>query len=256
MLAKERLAYIMKRVADHQSISVAALAKEMQVSLSTVQRDLRKLALEGMIEREHGGALPHNFSQTIHTYSEVSVDEKASVKQKEKDWIARVASKIIKENECIFIDSGTTTAGLAPYLRNRKITIVTNSHYVVRKLRGAIAKILVLGGEYNSKYDMNWGSVTLEEIKQLHFDRCFMSANGCSAKTGEMYSVELDNGLVKKNVMERSTYKYALIDASKFEMKALYTFAHAAAFDQIFVDDDSQEKETLSNITVCKEDIA
>ncbi|MDF9825599.1 DeoR family fructose operon transcriptional repressor [Breznakia sp. PF5-3] len=254
MLAKERLAYIIKRLGSNQSISVSTLSKELNVSLSTVQRDLRKLEKDGKIERERGGALPHNFSETITSFSEVTVDEKEKLNQKEKDCIARCASQVVEENECIFVDSGTTTAYLAPYLMNRKITIVTNSHYVVRHLRGAIAKILVLGGEYNEKYDMNWGSITIEEIKKLHFDRCFISANGFDLDTGEFYNVEIDNGLVKKNVMERSKRKYAMVDHTKFEMKAMYTFAYLEDFDEVYVDEYPKHIKKNKKVKICKEE--
>lgn len=252
MLAKERLAYIIKRLNQNQSLSINSLSKELNVSLSTVQRDLKKLALEGKIDRERGGALPPNFSETVTIMNEVAVNEKENLNQKEKDGIARKASETIQENECIFIDSGTTTAYLAPYLMNRNLTIVTNSHYAVRHMRDAKAKILVLGGEYYRKYDMNWGSVTLEEIKRLHFDRCFISASGFNIDSGELYNVEIDNGLIKQNVMERSDYKYIMMDHSKYDMKAMYTFAYADEFDAIYVDIYPKEKKHLHNIVITK----
>ena len=49
MLAKERLLYIIKRLQAQPSISVADLCKELQVSKSTIQRDLKILEDEGKI---------------------------------------------------------------------------------------------------------------------------------------------------------------------------------------------------------------
>ena len=65
MLAKERLAYVVKRLQVQPSISIQELSKEMNVSFSTVQRDLRKLEQNGNIERSRGGAISKQVSEII-----------------------------------------------------------------------------------------------------------------------------------------------------------------------------------------------
>lgn len=251
MLSKERLRYIIQRLEADQAVSVTTLSREMEVSLSTVQRDLRKLVAEGKIEREHGGAITNDFAQMLSSRTEESVDKKTALHKQQKQHVASVASQVIEDGDCIFVDSGTTTAYMVPYIRNRNITIVTNSLYLVAKLRGCKAKVVVLGGTYDSKYDMNSGSITLQAIRQFQFDRCFISANGWNTDTHELFSVESENGIIKESVMEQSVYNYLLIDSSKFDVRAMYVFANEDAFTQIYVD--CYLKGKNKKITICKE---
>ncbi|MEG2751899.1 MAG: DeoR family transcriptional regulator, partial [Anaerorhabdus sp.] len=108
MLAKERLAYIVNRLQVRPSISIQNLSKEMNVSLSTVQRDLRKLEQDGRIERSFGGAISNQVSKVLSERNEIAVSEKIHLHKTEKEIIAKAAVQQIQEGECIFLDSGTT----------------------------------------------------------------------------------------------------------------------------------------------------
>lgn len=56
MLKRERLDQVMNMVTEQNYISVADLAKSLQVSEMTIRRDLDELAKSGKLIRFHGGA--------------------------------------------------------------------------------------------------------------------------------------------------------------------------------------------------------
>lgn len=56
MLKRERLDQVMNMVTEQNYISVADLAKSLQVSEMTIRRDLDELAKSGKLIRLHGGA--------------------------------------------------------------------------------------------------------------------------------------------------------------------------------------------------------
>ena len=56
MLQKERHERILARLKKHNTVKVAALAKEMGISESTIRRDLLALSQLGKINKVHGGA--------------------------------------------------------------------------------------------------------------------------------------------------------------------------------------------------------
>lgn len=56
MLKRERLDQVMNMVTERNYISVADLAKSLQVSEMTIRRDLDELAKSGKLIRLHGGA--------------------------------------------------------------------------------------------------------------------------------------------------------------------------------------------------------
>lgn len=251
MLAKERLAYIINRLQVRPSISILELSKEMNVSFSTVQRDLRKLEGDGRIERSRGGAVSNRLVEILSGNSDASVSEKIHLNKKEKESIAKTAAKIIKDGECIFLDSGTTIAHLVPYIMSKNITIVTNSMYLQQKLTGCKGQLFLLGGKYSSKFDMTLGSATIMQIENLRFDRAFLSTSGIDVKSKELYSAESEIAVIKKLVIKRSKKTFVLADHTKFDIKAIHTYAKFNEIDYIFTDHYPENERVLKNIVIC-----
>lgn len=252
MLGKERLAHIIKRLQIQPSISIQALSKEMNVSFSTVQRDLAKLQKEGKIDRTRGGAISNKVALTLSGMNEIAVSEKVNLNTLEKDIIAQCAYKYIKEGECIFLDSGTTIAHIVPYIINMNISIVTNSLYLQRKLIGCLGKVYLIGGEYNQKFDMSVGASTVMELEKMHFDRAFLSVSGVNVNDDELLSVESSIAAIKQMVIKRSKETYVLADHTKFNVLAVHTFAKISDIKYLFTDSALNQKSTLKNIVICK----
>lgn len=252
MLAKERLAYIVNRLKTRPSISISELSKEMDVSFSTVKRDLCKLENEGMIERSRGGAISNEVSEILSVNNDIAVSEKISLNKNEKDVICKYASELIKDGECIFLDTGTTVAYIVPYIMNKQITIVTNSMYLQKQLYGCAGQVYLLGGKYSDKYDMTMGSATLMQLNSLSFDRAFISANGVNLKNKEVYSSQSEIAEIKKLALTRCKHSYLMVDRSKFDIKAIHTFAKTNDFELIFTDDYPNKNKLLNNIKICK----
>ena len=57
---------------------------------------------------------------------EEHVSRRESVMFEEKDAIAAYAATMIRDDDFVYIDSGTTTACIIPHLKNTKATFVTN----------------------------------------------------------------------------------------------------------------------------------
>lgn len=252
MLAKERLAYIVNRLKIRPSISIQELSKEMNVSFSTVQRDLRKLEESGKVERSRGGAISNHVSSMLSGMNEVAVSEKVHLNEPEKEKIAAYAAKYIKEGDCIFLDSGTTIAHLVPHIMSKNITVVTNSIYLQRKLVGCKGNVFLMGGIYNPKFDMTLGASTVMQLENLRFDCAFLSASGIDLKSKELYSVESEIALIKKMVMKRARKKYVLVDHTKFEIEAIYTYAKLSDIDAIFTDSKGHYETKARNIVICE----
>lgn len=252
MLAKERLAYIVNRLQIRPSISIQELSKEMNVSFSTVQRDLRKLEECGKIERSRGGAISNQVSKMLSNMNEIAVSEKVHLNEPEKEVIAAYAAKFIKDGDCIFLDSGTTIAHLVPHIRSKHITIVTNSNYLQRKLAGCSGELFLLGGRYNPKFDMTLGASTIMQLENLRFNCAFLSASGVDLKSKELYSVESEIAIIKKMAMKRSKKNFVLVDHTKFDIKAIHTYAKLTDIDYLFTDAYPKEEKIIKNIVICK----
>lgn len=251
MLAKERLAYVVKRLQVQPSISIQELSKEMNVSFSTVQRDLRKLEQNGNIERSRGGAISKQVSEMLSGMNEISVSEKIHLNEPEKDRIAAKAAQYIHDGDCIFLDSGTTIPYLVPYIRNRNITIITNSIHLQKKLIGCRCDVFLLGGMYHPKFDMTLGASTLMQLESLRFNYAFLSASGIDMESRELYVVESEIAMIKKMAIHRSKKNYVLADHTKFNIRAMHTYAKLSDVDQILTDAYEKKDKLPKEIILC-----
>lgn len=254
MLSKERQYIIMNLLNEKPFITIKELTEELGVSRSSVMRDLIELENQGLIERERGGAIAKNTAMTtLSSLNEIPVMSKETLYVDEKQKICQEAAKRIKDGDCIYIDSGTTPVYLLPYIVNKHIKIVTASTYLIRKLPDTFqGDIYLLGGEFKKSFDMSYGPLTLEMIKQFNFDHAFFSTNGVNLDNGEVYIFDFSIGAIKKAILKRSIRNYLLVDASKFDIKALCTWAYSYEFNAIYVNAFPQEKDIPDNYIVCE----
>lgn len=252
MISKERMMRILNLLEEKTFVSVKELTESFNVSRSSVMRDLIELENQGLIKRERGGASLKNVEITLTSFNEPAVIDKENLHIDEKKKICHEAAKSIRDGDCIYIDSGTTPAYLLEHLSNKKIKLVTPSTYLIRKLPKSFkGDIYLLGGEFNKSYDMSYGSLTLEMIRQFHFDHAFLSTNGVNLETGEVYVFDFNVGAVKKEIMARCRKADLLIDSSKFDSRAMCTWANLDDFHSVYTDFVSDEFEVRDNFVIC-----
>jgi len=209
VLKTERKQLILEELNQHHVVSLEKLVSLLETSESTVRRDLDELEAENKLRRVHGGAeLPHSLQE------EETIQEK-SVKnlQEKKKLLAQKAASLIKEQDVIFIDAGTTTAFLIHELVNKNITVVTNSiHHAAQLVEKQIPTVMV-GGSVKMATDASIGGVALNQINQLHFDRAFIGMNGVD--DGYYTTPDMEEGAVKRAILENAKQTYVLVDSSK-----------------------------------------
>lgn len=251
MLEKERQKIIMEQLEKDGFVSVRDLMDTLQVSRSSVMRDLIDLEKQGKLNREHGGAALKTDS--IYASTEQKTSEKAEVHADSKKAVCREAAKELQDGECVYIDSGTTAAYLVPFLNKKDLMLVTPSIFLIRHLPESFrGKIVLLGGSYDRKYDMSSGALTIEMLEGFNFDHAFMTANGFSIRNNEVYVSTFELGAVKKKVMERCNKADLLVDSSKKEVRAVCTFASLDDMHAVYIDDGLKEKEIPENFMICK----
>jgi len=119
----QRLDEILKLVSEFEKIDVNSLSEKLQVSKVTIRKDLDKLESKGLLHREHGYAV-------LNSGDDINV--RLSFQYDTKKRIAREAAKLIKDNDTVLIESGSTCALLAEEICQTKknVKIVTNSYFI------------------------------------------------------------------------------------------------------------------------------
>ncbi len=124
-----------------QFASLPDLAGELQVSESTIRRDLEQLEEQGSATRIHGGVLYAGQSPKLPHF-----EARQPAKWAEKRAIARRAAELVEDGDTVLLDGGTTTYEVARLLIGRPLHLVTNSLPVANLLASDTASDLVMIG--------------------------------------------------------------------------------------------------------------
>lgn len=253
MLSKERMMRIMSEIEQKSFVSIKELMVDLQASRSSIMRDLIELENQGLIQRERGGASLKNMDMTLTSFNEISVAEKENLHIEEKKQICLEASKSIHDGDCIYIDAGTTPAYLVDHILNKQVQIVTPSTYLIRKIPASFkGNIYLLGGEFNKSYDMSYGSLTIQMIRQFNFDHAYISTNGVNLETGEVYIFDFNVGAVKQEILKHCRRSDLLIDSSKYDAKAICTWANLDDFHTVYTNSYPENMDVRDNFVVCE----
>src|SRR5438876_2432914 len=121
MLTAERRRSIMQTLQREGKVHATELSKALQVSEDTIRRDLRELAAAGVLQRVHGGALPRSPATASFTERQQQAPET-------KAAIAQAAVRLIRQDQVIIFDGGTTLLQVAQRLPpDLRATVITHS---------------------------------------------------------------------------------------------------------------------------------
>jgi DeoR/GlpR family transcriptional regulator of sugar metabolism len=235
MLAEKRRQQILDLInqTPREAIQVIDLAEQFDVSAMTIRRDLENLQKLGFLHRVHGGAVSRMDGLETSPYT-----ERRKEFSRAKAQIGALAAQLIKDNDQIILDSGTTTLQIARNLaRRHTLTIVTNSISISNVLSHiSSARIIVLGGELNMEEDYIVGSVATQQVSQYSVDKAFISTSGFSLAKGatDVYFPEVE---VKQAMMRAARQVILVADSSKWQVERLIRIAEIQAFHKIITDD-------------------
>lgn len=145
MLAEERFALILNLLAEKRTATVQELCEALNASESTIRRDLTELARQGRLNKVHGGAtLPDG--QFLADEPTMAAKEALAVGQKRS--IAQAAADLIRAEDFIYIDAGTTTLAMVRALSGPALEAhyVTNGIAHARLLAQKSCHVCVPGG--------------------------------------------------------------------------------------------------------------
>lgn len=211
MLAVDRRHRILERVAEQQTIHIAQLSQELEVSEMTIRRDIARLERDGFLRRTYGGATAH-----ITRSLELAFNARALQHARAKRLIAMRAVKLVDQAATLFLGIGTTAEQFALFLRPREdLTVVTESLPVASLLGSRSIRVVVLGGSVRRDELSCIGPAAMSTIARYRADVAVLGAAGLSASTGltELYEEEAEN---HRRMIEQSDRVIVLADGSKF----------------------------------------
>src|SRR5882757_7768621 len=105
LLAEERRQRIREVLEEDGRITIEAIVGKFHVSAVTARSDLDTLAERGDAVRSHGGAV-----RQVNPVVDYPLHVKETIHHAEKVRIGQAAADLIKPQQTVILDSGTTTA--------------------------------------------------------------------------------------------------------------------------------------------------
>lgn len=245
MILIDRWIEILEYLKEKKFATVEEMMEKFRISRSTLRRDLIAMEDRGHIKRTRGGA--EIIEKGNDNIDLVDLSEIFSYKKEEKIKIAKKAAELIKDNDVIFIDSGSTCYFMIDYITAKNITVVTNGILHIQKLMAKGINTYILGGYAKPEQNLIIGEDIVSKINVMNFDIAFLGTMGIDSKGG--FTTELLNdGEVKRAVISSSERCFVLADTSKFNIRRFYTYGD---FSQAAVITDSKvdvEDESLKII--------
>jgi len=243
-IARVRHLNILNILKESPTASIKELARRLDISQSTIRRDLDELAAQGLIRRVFGGAILER-----QNWNEPPFELRKTLHSQEKDSICRCAADLIVDGDILFIDGGTTTQFIVPYLASKKnLTVVTCGLNVANELnRLENVTTFVVGGELHSDSHSVSGSLALAvlDVYNIRCTKALITANAVSAEHGVTNRI-LDRIPLKRKAMEISQKSFVLVDGSKIGTVALGQIAPITEFSVLITDASAPEAEVAA----------
>ncbi len=154
------------------------LADALQVSESTVRRDLDYFEQQGEAKRRHGGAIWTGSSAGMRMFA-----EREDARWQQKRRIAAAAARLIEDHDTILLDGGSTTYELARQLVGRPLQVVTNSLPVANLFTSSeLADLILLGGYVHGRTGVSLGQYANAMLEQINVRRAVLSIAGADER--------------------------------------------------------------------------
>jgi len=214
----EREKEILDLLGENEYATVEYLARKMNISPSSIRRDLKNLEDRGLVNRSFGGVKIAEASGKHIPFSLRSHENSPQKKQ-----IAKAAARLVHPGDVVFLDASSSAyfvAELLPAIGG--ITVVTNSVDVLSLLSHYDIKVFCTGGSLSEENKGALvGGYALDFLKTLHADIAFFSVQAVSS-SGEFYDCYPDEVATRKWMMKNASRRVLLCDSSKLGKRSTF----------------------------------
>lgn len=215
------------------TVAVEALARDLDVSVATIRRDLTILEEDGSVRRTHGGATvtaPRGADQAFALREQIDLDAKR--------FIARTAFALIEPDQTLFMNDGSTVLALARELvaSDMSLTVATPGVNIATMLsENPRINAYLAGGLVRHRTLGTAGDFVEQMLSAINADTAFLAAEGFSASEGLTYSYEAD-ATIARIMNNRAAKTVVLATARKLGQRDRMTAIPASRVDVLITD--------------------
>lgn len=235
MLAAQRQALLLDRLAHEGKLVAKEIAAELGLSDDSVRRDLRELAAAGLCQRVYGGALP--ASPAIAQYA-----DRTLVRPESKDRVAARAALLIGPGSTVILDGGTTTLAVVRALPPElACTIITHSPTIAAALvpHDGI-DVFLLGGRLFKHSAVTCGAAAVEAAQAISADLFLLGVTGVHATEG-LTTGDVEEAAMKRALAGRAADTYVLASTEKIGVASPYRVLPLSEIAAVITDTDGDD---------------
>jgi DeoR/GlpR family transcriptional regulator of sugar metabolism len=230
MIVDDRRSRLLELVRLRGFAALPDLANELQVSESTVRRDLDYLEESGSAKRTHGGVFYTGPSPKLHDF-----DQRQAANWDRKRGIAQAAASLIEDNDTVVLGGGSTVYELARLLVGRPLQIVTNSLPIANLLTSSDnADLVMIGGYVHTRTGVSVGPYAEQMLAELTARRAVISVAGVTEKG--LFNSNLLLVETERAMMRAADEVIVVADSTKFGRTSLARLCELGDIDTLVVD--------------------
>lgn len=215
-------------------VKVTDLARQYNLSASTVRRKLDELEKDGLITRTHGGVKSVEDDLTVTSFA-----TRVHTNVAEKRRIALKAIKLIREGDVIFLDASSTTYFLTEYLNEfSKIKVITNGIDTLAALAAKGISAYSTGGKVSPESpSVLVGQFARNVVHSIHADVAFFSVHGIN-ENGEIFDTNQSCNEITSCMIKCSDKVVCLCDNTKIGKSGAFKVCDVSDVDYVVCDRD------------------
>jgi len=226
---------ILEKLEREGSVLVKEIADELNISETTIRRDLNELDAAGLLKQVYGGAVRVEGSVPGLRFS---ISNRSTRETGSKKIIGKCAASFVHDNDILYIDPGTTSWEMIPYLKAKhNLTIISNSVRLLQCLDYiGHHNIVQLGGNLRPDRLDTIGTLAQIGIEQLRGYKAFQGGDGMDMDFG-LSAIDHESALIAKIILANARETYILADHTKFENPSmLYKITSVDEIDYLITD--------------------
>jgi DeoR family transcriptional regulator of aga operon len=234
---EDRSSLILQELLRNGEVSVEDLAKGFNVSAATIRRDLTELEQQGLLRRNHGGAVPvaPMLYEAFRHVSSFQEQEQQCVAEKRR--IGLMAANLVADGEIIAIGAGTTTTQVARSIRHRKaITVLTNAVNIALELSHLPdIKVYITGGYLSGDWFAVVGDIAQRNASEIFVDKVFIGVDGIHPEHGLTTNYP-EQAAIHRSMMRQARQRIVVADHRKIGLLGTSLIWPAAEIDTLVTD--------------------
>lgn len=218
-----------QRLTSGVQIVAAEVAREFDISVDTVRRDLIALERIGKAHRVRGGAIPVSRPAPM-------LHEKLRAGKKPPSAIIDAALDVLANHKTIILDGGSTVLGLARALRPSKdLLVITPSPWVAIACLEKEIETLMLGGRLNANGGIAVGIDCEQQLSSIAAEVAILGACAIDPEFG-LSSDDLHESGIKRLMARAASQTVVLADDAKIGVRARHRTLPTAEITSIITD--------------------